>query len=238
MPFVSSMQINFEKLRSHIRTHGFAPTVAKMFSTVHDLFFDWVHGTETSKPAWSDNLVTGSLNKVHANRYQPSRSRPFTRLLTELKLPQSAVFVDIGAGKGRVLMLAAQFRFKRVVGVELCSRLSALAVHNVGIFRKSRPDLPVIDVVNSDAVEFRIPDGDVVMYLNNSFEVPVLNQFLGNVRRALESAPRRIWMIYSPPVYDSVVQDSGLFTGIQSYQISGDKFMVYAAEPKIGSTGA
>ena len=232
MQSISSVRKNLDWTRNQIRSIGITATAKKVISTLMDSFYDWRYGTETSKPAWSDSLVTFSQNKVHANCYTPSKARPFTQLLAELKLPTSAVFVDIGAGKGRVLMLAANYRFKQVVGVELCSDLSAQAVRNMEIFRKTRPDLPVIDVVNSDAVEYRIPDGDVVFYLNNSFQTPVLKEFLENVRRAMGSMQRRIWMIYSPPVHDSVVQQSGIFTESRAYEFGGSAFMVYAAGPR------
>jgi len=238
MPSFASLRKNMEWVRDQVRRNGITPTAKKAFSTLYDGFYDWTHGTETRKPAWSEDLVTRSRNKIHANRYQPSKARPFTRLLAELNLPRTAVFVDLGAGKGRVLLLAASYGFRRVIGVELCSNLSAQAVQNIGIFRKTRVDLPEIDVVNSDVVEYPLPDGDLAFYLNNSFGVPVLKEFLEKLRSAQKSQARRFWMIYSPPVHHSTIQEAGIFDDVRRFESGGVEFMIYAAGHRSGSTAA
>jgi len=238
MPSLVSFRSNLQWARDHIRGYGVTPTVKKVVSTLYDSFYDWTHGTETSKMAWSESLVTDSEKKVHANCYQPSKARPFSRLVSELNLPRGTAFVDVGAGKGRMLLVAAEYGFDRIVGVELCADLSARARQNVEIFRKTRRNLPDIHVVNSDVVKFSIPDGDVVFYLNNSFGIPVLMQFLQIIRRALDSSSRRVWMIYSPPVFDSAVQESRVFNDRRRYEFGGVEFIVYAAGPRTGSTAA
>jgi cyclopropane fatty-acyl-phospholipid synthase-like methyltransferase len=45
-------------------------------------------------------------------------------LLKRLDLRSSDIFADVGAGKGRVLRLAAQHRMRQVVGVEYSSELA------------------------------------------------------------------------------------------------------------------
>ena len=137
-----------------------------------------------------------------------------------------------------MLLVAAEYGFKRVVGVELCSNLSAQARQNVEKFRKSRRALAEIAVVNSDAVEYSFPDGDILLYLNNSFRVPVLMQFLQKIQGALDSSPRRVCMIYSPAIHDSVIQDSRVFPVRQRYEFGGVEFIVYSAGPKADSTAA
>ena len=42
-------------------------------------------------------------------------------------------FVDFGAGKGRVLMMACEYPFKQVIGVELSRKLHATASRNYNI---------------------------------------------------------------------------------------------------------
>ena len=238
MRFRGSARRNLEWAREHIERYGVTPTVKKVACVMYDFFYEWFHGTETSTMVWSDDLVTNSPNKAHANCYQPSKAWPFSRLLSELNLSRDTAFVDVGAGKGRMLLVAAEYGFNRVVGVELCANLSAQARHNVEIFRKTRTKLPEISVVNSDAIEYSLPDGDIAFYLNNSFRIPVLVQFLEKIQRALDSGSRRIWMIYSPAIHDLAIQESGVFHERKRYEFGGVEFIVYSAGPRADSTAA
>jgi tRNA1(Val) A37 N6-methylase TrmN6 len=43
-------------------------------------------------------------------------------------------FVDFGSGKGRVLLIASQFPFCQVIGVEFDRRLHAIAQENIRLF--------------------------------------------------------------------------------------------------------
>lgn len=210
-----------------VRQHGLRLTIKKIISTLLDTSYDWRHGTETRKPVWSDDLDTFSLNKAYANRYGATKARPFVRLLTELQLPRHATFVDLGAGKGRVLLLAAEYGFKRVVGVEFSNRLCAQARQNLESFTRTRPIVSEIEIVHSDVVDYPIPDGEVAFYFNNSFQAAVLRQVLQRIRHSVESVPRRICMIYSPPVHNSLVEQAGIFHRSQFYEFGGVEFKVY-----------
>ena len=56
------------------------------------------------------------------------------------------VFVDFGCGKGRVLFLAARYRFARIIGVELSERMAEQARRNL-----AREPRVVVEVANAAA---------------------------------------------------------------------------------------
>jgi cyclopropane fatty-acyl-phospholipid synthase-like methyltransferase len=81
------------------------------FNVIADLEFDLRYGTDTMRRVEKDALPGSSS-------YSATKARGFRTLMRKLDLPKASVFVDLGSGKGRVLLLAAQYGFEKVVGVE------------------------------------------------------------------------------------------------------------------------
>ncbi len=81
-------------------------------------------------------------------------------------------FVDVGAGKGRAILLSAEQSFRMVIGVELNPDLAGIARRNVGrSFERSKAR---IRVVQEDAANFRWPRGPLLVYLYNPFDCSLL----------------------------------------------------------------
>lgn len=157
--------------------------------------FDQAHGVETSGLVPARHLKTGSPSDEHVTAYYgvaPSILRSLVKHWseTEPRDPLSTyTFVDIGAGKGRAMLVASQFAFRRVVGVELNPALAALARNNLAAWTASHaadptaPALASIELVEQDALEFVLPEGPVLLFLFHPFEAPVLEELM---RRLLE----------------------------------------------------
>jgi SAM-dependent methyltransferase len=152
-----------------------------------------------------------------AREYQGSHFVHFTRVLDHLKLTSDDVFVDLGCGKGRVLMYAAMKKPRKVVGVELVEEYVALARRNAGIL-SAELGVP-IEVYNVDAATCTINDG-TVYYLFNPFGEKTLRAVLENIRQSLASNPRRIRIAYYFPLHEPVLKDAGWLEKVQ--QIDGD----------------
>jgi hypothetical protein len=58
-------------------------------------------------------------------RYEPSGWRSLRRILCAEDVSPGDVFVDLGSGKGRVILEAAQYPFHHVIGVEIAPELTA-----------------------------------------------------------------------------------------------------------------
>jgi len=99
--------------------------------------FDQMHGVDTSGLVPASKLVTGHPNDEHVTAYYgvaPSILRALIAHWRESVPPypiSSYTFLDIGAGKGRGLLVASEYRFRKVVGIELNPALAAVARQNV-----------------------------------------------------------------------------------------------------------
>ncbi len=105
--------------------------------------------------------------------YEPAAIADVEEILDHLGDRPDATFVDLGCGKGRVLILAARRRFRRVVGVEIVPSLASTARWNV-----QRPDAlrrsHDIAVVEGDAGALPLPLGPLVLFLYNPFEASIV----------------------------------------------------------------
>jgi SAM-dependent methyltransferase len=117
-------------------------------------------------------------------------------------------FVDIGAGKGRVLLIAAQFPFARVVGIELSSILHAVAGNNIRRFVQSHPVTAPIETILGDASLVPLPDGPLVLFSYSPFRADALRDFAASVRRSYERSRRKIIWIYFNPLFAEALDEA------------------------------
>jgi tRNA G46 methylase TrmB len=94
--------------------------------------FDELYGTDTAGSISVENLQIRSVNRKHGNPYEPMPTRTFEKLLKNVKVQHNDyVFLDLGSGKGRTLLLASNYPFKRVIGVEYALDLHMAALKNI-----------------------------------------------------------------------------------------------------------
>ena len=196
-------------------------------SVVIDLGFDLRYGTDTIRWVDRDALNSESENKAHAAPYRATRAGALRKLLRKLDLPNSAVFVDLGSGKGRVLLIAAQFGFKKVVGVEFSRELCELARENVKVFARRAQTNPCIEIVEADVARYPIESDQNVFFIYNPFHGAVMTRLLENLRSSVTQFPRKIWLIYNTPIHGEEVGNSGLFGACQEFEFGGTEFKVY-----------
>jgi SAM-dependent methyltransferase len=168
--------------------------------------FDQIHGVDTSGLVPASRLVTGHPNDEHVTAYYgvaPSILRALIDHWRESVPPYpitSYTFLDIGAGKGRGLLVASEYRFRKVVGIELNPALAAIARQNVAQWNAAHNADPTaqpiapIEVLGQDALEFELPDAPTLLFLFHPFEEPVLRKLLRHIetqlgRRAAARAP-------------------------------------------------
>ena len=210
-----------------LKERGIAQTGSIVLSVTLDVLFDWRHGTDTLRQVDTESLDINSPNRAHATQYQPTKARALKTLLTMLALPSGAVFVDIGCGKGRVLLLAAQQNFRKVVGIEFAGDLCAVARRNAEKFGQRVNLSAEIEVIEADAATYRFRADETVLFMYNPFGPAVLEGVLANLRDSLAADPRRIWLIYNTPNHHDMVMRSGLFATEKLFVVGGYNFRVY-----------
>jgi hypothetical protein len=145
--------------------------------------FDARFGVRTSGLVAGRHLESGHRHDRHATAYfgvAPSVLRALVKRWQKLsKVPiGETVFVDLGAGMGRAVLLGSELGFKAVVGVELHPTLAGIARSNVALWRAAGRSSSPMRVVEGDAVEFALPSGPVLVFLFNPFGRAVLARLL------------------------------------------------------------
>jgi len=150
------------------------------------------------------------IDAAGRKRYEPSKWLDLRRILRESDVHPDDVFLDVGSGKGRVVMQAARYGFRRVEGVELSSELNAIASANVEARRHS---LRCRDVkfVTADIAEYEIPDDVTVVYHYNSIGGTVFEALLDHLIESLDRRPRTLRFIYNTALEEETLLQTGQF---------------------------
>ena len=138
-----------------------------------------------------------SPNRDLGVRYQPSDPDGFRSLVEALPVDlKDYVFVDLGSGKGRVLLLASEYPFRRVVGVEFAQELNEIAERNLALYDSARRRrCGDVRTVTADAADYPLPEEPVVLYLYNPFAPEILRRHLERNRDSLESGSRPVYVL-------------------------------------------
>ncbi|MGA8043916.1 MAG: class I SAM-dependent methyltransferase [Terracidiphilus sp.] len=174
--------------------------------------FDAQNGVRTSGLVAGRHLKTGHPHDRHATAYYgiaPSVLEALIRRWMRTR-PAASVrettFVDVGAGMGRAMLLAAEMPFRAVVGVELHPTLVRIARRNAAIWRKSGRALTGMRVFQAEASAFRFPNGPCVAFLFNPFNETVLRRFLASVRRQFADRPGQLDLLYVNNEQEQVIE--------------------------------
>jgi SAM-dependent methyltransferase len=160
--------------------------------------FDREHGVDTSGLIRGEALATGSRNDRWNTAYYGIGVSVFHRVMEQVpaRFREGATFIDLGCGKGRALLLASGYPFRKVVGVEIVPSLHGIALENARLFLSAHPEAPPIHVLLGDAAGYVFPSGPVLLYLYHPFCRPVLEQVLKNLRESLDREPRPVAVVY------------------------------------------
>ena len=175
--------------------------------------FDVKYGVDTAGLVWGESLDeplgkdTVGEALYWATGYYGISPSAFTFALERLHLPwREYTFVDVGCGKGRALLLALRFPFRRVLGVELSPELAAVAESNLKTFTAPwrRAEVPA-QVFAEDATVFPVPSGPVVFFLYHPFAAPLMRRFLEHAVAAAGVEARAMYLLYANPELEAMV---------------------------------
>jgi hypothetical protein len=163
---------------------------------VSDRAVDRLRSVETTAEVELTSLGLGGEHRID---YQASGWRDLRRVLPRRAVGRSDVFVDLGSGKGRILLEAGRYPFGRVIGVELSELLNEVAARNVAGARH-RLRCGVVELVTCDVARYRLPDDVTVVYAYNPFQGPVFDGVVEELIASVDRRPRRVLLVYRNPV--------------------------------------
>jgi SAM-dependent methyltransferase len=197
-------------------------TPARRRDRYGDIDYDWDNRVDTTGAtvSWRDRL----LGLFHSP-YQPTEPNLFREMLATLPIDFSQfAFIDIGSGKGRTLLMASDFPFRRIIGVELLPNLHRVATENVLSYKSDSQKCFAIESLLEDVRQFVFPNEATVLYLFNPLPEPRLIQLISNLDRSLCQHPRSVYVLYHNPLLEGVLAKSK-----QLKKVSGtNQYSIYA----------
>jgi hypothetical protein len=174
--------------------------------------FDEKYGVDTRAEVVPRRLTVDDQSLAHGNRYGTILPHEFHEIFQQFNLPfEDFAFVDLGSGKGRVLMLAADYPFKRVMGVEYALELHQTAEVNLKKYRGESQRCFDVQSMHMDATQFVFPDQPVFLYMANPFDGHVMSKVIENIEASLHANPRPFVILYVNPVEAEMVRSIRLF---------------------------
>jgi SAM-dependent methyltransferase len=171
---------------------------------VEDWWFDSTRGVKTTALIGvpPPSQVVGEIRD--SNMYGAVRVANARAGLRDLPV-RDYTFIDMGSGLGRVLFVAAEYPFRRVVGVEFATGLHRQALDNIARYRHGKSRCGSIESVLANAAEYEFPDEKLVIFMFNPFGPEILSRMLANLERSLRRCPRHVVVLMLWPEHSAVV---------------------------------
>jgi hypothetical protein len=131
--------------------------------------------------------------------YRPLTEELFRTAMDSIRIdPGAFTFVDIGSGKGKVLLMAADRPFKSIVGIEYALGLHEVAVRNVALYRSGQQRCKAIEPIYGDALAYQLPEGPLLLFIFNALARDFMSVLLKKLDTEAAAHPARpIFLIYT-----------------------------------------
>lgn len=183
--------------------------------------FDITHGTETSGLLSGKIIAHGTAHHAADLTAYYGIAPSILRALLDLWLRElhplapieRTVFLDVGAGKGRAMLIASEYPFLRVEGIELNPKLADITRRNISIWEcaQSSTMLAPLLLHEDDATRMSLPQEPLLAHLFHPFEDRLLRRFLRHVEKDLAAHPRPLDLFYVNAEHDSLLDKHPAF---------------------------
>ena len=190
-PLLGPVFYLFESVRSYIEERKEA--------------FDARFGTDTAAPSFGGGQAPG------AYFYVATTASVIYEILNSLALQADTfAFVDMGSGKGRALLVASEFAFAKIVGIELSSHLHRIAQENIKRYSPAAQQCTDFELHCMDVVEYDYGPEPPVLFLFDPFGRETMRNVVANLEASLSKNPRDAFVVYVYPQFEDVLQASGV----------------------------
>ena len=144
-----------------------------------DQLFDNKYDIDTRGITPLADLQIAGRHRLYGVAHIASDPAEFSDALASLNIRhEDFIFIDLGSGKGRALLLALTLPFRRIVGVEFALELHRIAEANLIRFAATGTDVGRISLVHADATDFELPIEPLVIYMYNPFNDKVMSRIV------------------------------------------------------------
>lgn len=213
-----------------------------------DLDYDWEHSVDTTRS--NVGMGTQFLAGVMARPYFATEPWLFKQIMEALVLNiqesassrrivvqaglQDFTFIDLGSGKGRVLLMASDYPFKRIIGVEFMPELHRAAQKNIAGYSSDRQQCRQIETLCMDARDFQFPAGPLVVYLFNPFSEATFARVLESLRSSVEQTPRPVYIAYRFTEFEHLLEQATWLEKIAGAE-QWTSFVILPGPPRVDS---
>ena len=169
--------------------------------------FDKQYGTVTSSILRQYELPEEvSLYRFKtSNRCHPSPVASVKMALKELPeygvRYEDYVFIDIGSGLGRNLLLASAHPFRKIIGIEHSQYLTDITRENIRIYQSPEQQCKSIEVHCADAFQYEFPQENLVLYFWRPFTDEVAAAYLKKLEAFVQQTPYKLVLVFLGLVY-------------------------------------
>jgi hypothetical protein len=184
----------------------------------HQLF-DRRHHVETAAEIQLNAAGVSTADAARGNGvYRAVTEKVFRAALGSVKIDaREFTFVDIGSGKGKVLFMASDYPFKRIVGIEYATGLHEIALRNVASYRSDSQQCTAIEPVYGDALTYSLPAGPLVLFIFNALSPDMMRALVHKLDVDTAAEPERpVFLIYTN--IRSVSEIGDVFSGLKNLQ--------------------
>jgi SAM-dependent methyltransferase len=180
----------------NVATKGLRRSATHYWFRIYDIVYERRLGISTG----DFSPHSAGVENLDFYRHTPTSYAEFRSLMRRVPIvPDQEVFMDYGSGLGRVLIAAAAYPFRKVIGLELLESFNRTAARNIEKCR-SRFRCKDIELITADATEFVPPSEVTTFFFYNPFLEPMLRKVLHNIHTAVKAQPRRIRLIFRHPI--------------------------------------
>ena len=189
-----------------------ASRLSTLLFSVEEAWFDASRGVHTSQEVDLRGLNLVGQRK-DSFKYRPIRPSIARKILRDLPItdPVQYTFIDVGSGKGRMLFLAAEYRFREIQGIEFAAELHDSAEANIRSYHSSKQRCSRIRSLLLNASDYSFPDDNLVIYFFNPFGHQVMSDVVQNLETSLGERPRDMLVIMVYPDFAYLLDSSKSF---------------------------
>ena len=218
-----------QRTRPERLKHDYREYLHKLHARVLDPPIEQLFFKPTKDPVPLAGLTIRGPRREYGHDYRPTPCALFDWALAAIDYDKSRLtFVDYGAGKGRVLLLASQYPFYAIGGIEFAEELHDDATMNIAQFPRSRMQCRNVECVLDDASQVGPPEGEAVHYFFNPFAREVFAEVLHNLVVSYRKKPRRLYLILIDPVATDLIENSGVFQKLEPPLIERTKLRLFS----------
>jgi len=194
--------------------------------------FDARFGTDTAAP------FLGREQKPATHFYVPTTASLIYEILNSIPLqPNMSAFVDMGSGKGRALLVASEFPFAKIVGLELSQHLHQIAEENIKRYRPASQQCTAFQLHCMNVVDYVFGQEPLVLFLADPFGRETVGSVVANLEASLSATPREVFVVYIYPQFEDLLRGSRFLRRVREggpRWRPWSRYVVYAASSADG----